>query len=210
MLATAITGLHQQHPDYKVYVTGHSLGAAMATLSAADLSVVSKIPIEGVYTFGSPRVGNLAFSTWFVGNVAKVCGSLASSPPAPPPPAAASKFVTGFQDTQTSSIHKMYTGTGRNGKQCLVRQRQFLVTAWQHVPCTISCSRAEQNRHIRLLCTWSLWQSAQETFRFTHGHDIVPHVPMYGRHLMKFHHLPREYWQVQYRLAEPHPAGVCL
>lgn len=74
VLSARVTELHRLHPDYKVYVTGHSLGAAMATLSAADLSVVSQIPIEGVYTFGSPRVGNLAFMTWFIGNVAKVRG----------------------------------------------------------------------------------------------------------------------------------------
>jgi len=46
-----------------VYVTGHSLGAAVATLAAADLYTLT--PDLTLYTFGSPRVGDLAFATYF-------------------------------------------------------------------------------------------------------------------------------------------------
>jgi hypothetical protein len=46
-----------------IYVTGHSLGGAVATLAAADL--FSLTPDLTLYTFGSPRVGDLAFATYF-------------------------------------------------------------------------------------------------------------------------------------------------
>lgn len=46
-----------------IYVTGHSLGGAIATLAAADL--FSLTPDLTLYTFGSPRVGDLAFATYF-------------------------------------------------------------------------------------------------------------------------------------------------
>lgn len=51
--------------DVKIWITGHSLGGALATLMAADIlrlnSLESNLDLRGVYTFGSPRVGNNAF-----------------------------------------------------------------------------------------------------------------------------------------------------
>jgi triacylglycerol lipase len=43
-----------------VWFTGHSLGAALATLAAASLLDTDE-EVAGLYTFGSPRVGNRAF-----------------------------------------------------------------------------------------------------------------------------------------------------
>ena len=46
-----------------VYFTGHSLGAAMATLAAVRCSRISETPQpSGLYTYGSPKVGNRRFS----------------------------------------------------------------------------------------------------------------------------------------------------
>jgi len=42
-------------------ITGHSLGGALATVAAASL-VKRKYPVQGLYTFGQPRVGDLIFS----------------------------------------------------------------------------------------------------------------------------------------------------
>jgi hypothetical protein len=44
-----------------VTLTGHSLGAALATLAAYDLGAT--YTIQDVYNFGSPRVGNPAFAS---------------------------------------------------------------------------------------------------------------------------------------------------
>jgi len=48
----------------RIVFTGHSLGAALATLTAADLAPSLKIPIS-MYNYGSPRVGNQVFSDYF-------------------------------------------------------------------------------------------------------------------------------------------------
>lgn len=58
-----------QFPDYKIVLTGHSLGAAEATLAAMD--IVSNQPqlmdrME-LYTYGGPRVGNSVFANWLSG-----------------------------------------------------------------------------------------------------------------------------------------------
>ncbi|MCP4849251.1 MAG: lipase family protein [Verrucomicrobiaceae bacterium] len=43
-------------PDAPLFLTGHSLGAALATLTAASFYNESR-PVHSVYGFGSPRVG---------------------------------------------------------------------------------------------------------------------------------------------------------
>eukprot|EP01138_Halocafeteria_seosinensis_P003081 gb/GECG01003149.1/.p1 GENE.gb/GECG01003149.1/~~gb/GECG01003149.1/.p1 ORF type:complete len:313 (+),score=31.07 gb/GECG01003149.1/:1-939(+) len=47
-----------------VHITGHSLGAAMATVAAYDLKITGYNVVQG-FTFGDPRVGNKAFSQAF-------------------------------------------------------------------------------------------------------------------------------------------------
>jgi hypothetical protein len=54
------TRLPQALGKRPLYVTGHSLGGALASLAAYRLAAEG-IPIRAAYTFGSPRVGNLDF-----------------------------------------------------------------------------------------------------------------------------------------------------
>ncbi len=44
-----------------LYITGHSLGGALATMAAASLSD-NGVNVAGVYTFGQPRVGDRTFA----------------------------------------------------------------------------------------------------------------------------------------------------
>lgn len=44
-----------------LWITGHSLGGALATLAAAKLRLEREQPVNGVYTFGQPRVGDIKF-----------------------------------------------------------------------------------------------------------------------------------------------------
>jgi hypothetical protein len=60
-LATA----HAQNPEYEVVVVGHSHGAAVATLAAANIR--SDGYSTTFYTFGSPRVANGALASHITG-----------------------------------------------------------------------------------------------------------------------------------------------
>lgn len=48
-----------------LYITGHSLGAAVATLAAPDLAANTTLTSPVVYTFASPRVGDPEFALLF-------------------------------------------------------------------------------------------------------------------------------------------------
>jgi triacylglycerol lipase len=47
-----------------LWLTGHSLGAALATVAATDLDQAG-VKVQGLYTFGSPRVGSADFARDF-------------------------------------------------------------------------------------------------------------------------------------------------
>ncbi|TVR59445.1 MAG: lipase family protein [Gemmatimonadales bacterium] len=49
-------------PERRLFITGHSLGGALATLFAFRAAAVDGLPVQGVYTFGAPRVGNIPFA----------------------------------------------------------------------------------------------------------------------------------------------------
>ena len=52
---------HRTH-NQPIWLTGHSLGGALAVIAAMDLSE-KKFSVKGVYTFGQPRVGDAAFTS---------------------------------------------------------------------------------------------------------------------------------------------------
>ena len=56
--------LIEEYPEYSLYITGHSLGAALATLYGYELSKLLKHNII-VVSFASPRVGNKGFKLDF-------------------------------------------------------------------------------------------------------------------------------------------------
>ncbi len=49
----------------RLWITGHSLGGALATLAAAAFKITEGREVTAVYTFGQPRVGNEAFAQEF-------------------------------------------------------------------------------------------------------------------------------------------------
>ncbi|AHV97924.1 lipase family protein [Paenibacillus sp. 7124] len=68
-----IAALTRLSTDKTLYITGHSLGAALATLCATDIAVNTAYRSPNLYTYGSPRVGDPAFSKAFTEYVRNSC-----------------------------------------------------------------------------------------------------------------------------------------
>lgn len=61
-----INALLKKNPAAGIYITGHSLGSALAQLCALEFCRL-KLPVEAVVTFGGPRVGNATFARIYDG-----------------------------------------------------------------------------------------------------------------------------------------------
>lgn len=61
---TAVQNLKAKYRTAKLYITGHSLGGALAIFGTADLKNLFGA-VDLTYTFGQPRIGNAAFASWF-------------------------------------------------------------------------------------------------------------------------------------------------
>ncbi len=53
-----VQSLIQKYPNAKMTVTGHSLGAALSTISAIEMNKKSPKLATELHTFGCPRIGN--------------------------------------------------------------------------------------------------------------------------------------------------------
>lgn len=54
-----------QNNAQPIWITGHSLGGALATLAAARFALELDKPVRGIYTFGQPRAGDREFARIF-------------------------------------------------------------------------------------------------------------------------------------------------
>jgi len=61
---SATNALLVKYKGYSTLVTGHSLGASMATLAAIDVQQLQNSPVY-LWTYGSPRTGNDDFVNYF-------------------------------------------------------------------------------------------------------------------------------------------------
>ncbi len=80
-MAAHLHAIRQQAGNrLKIWFTGHSLGAALATLAADRYG-----DAQGVYTYGSPRVGNAAFRQDYTPNTFRFVHNNDIVPMVPPP-----------------------------------------------------------------------------------------------------------------------------
>ena len=73
-ISLPLTNALDKHEASKklVMLAGHSLGAAVATIAAAELAHIGKVNVLSLFTFGSPRVGNAAFAKFLKKNVINI------------------------------------------------------------------------------------------------------------------------------------------
>ena len=62
-LSAHLSGLRDGRREF--WLTGHSLGGALAAIAAAKAAELPGFDLRGLYTFGSPLVGDKAFKTFF-------------------------------------------------------------------------------------------------------------------------------------------------
>lgn len=89
-----------------LYITGHSLGGAIATLCALDVAVNSKFKQPAVITFAAPRVGDITFADKFNAVITKserVINAQDHVPSVPPP-------ELGFTHVKGGIVIDVYAG----------------------------------------------------------------------------------------------------
>jgi predicted lipase len=69
---SAVNVLNATYPSYDIWVSGHSLGAAISVLCALELAEVGySYQRIHVYNYGLPRVGNQNFSDYYTALVSE-------------------------------------------------------------------------------------------------------------------------------------------
>ena len=67
----AYEAIQQREPLDKLFITGHSLGGALAALATGHLLFEEGILVDAVYTFGQPRVGDATFASCMHARIGK-------------------------------------------------------------------------------------------------------------------------------------------
>jgi len=60
----AVLAARKSYPNYAIKILGHSLGGAVASITALDFAYLGRLPVQ-CFTFGSPRVGDSGFVSAF-------------------------------------------------------------------------------------------------------------------------------------------------
>eukprot|EP00996_Jenningsia_fusiforme_P001673 NODE_2542_length_1173_cov_31.141459_g2323_i0.p1 GENE.NODE_2542_length_1173_cov_31.141459_g2323_i0~~NODE_2542_length_1173_cov_31.141459_g2323_i0.p1 ORF type:complete len:303 (-),score=48.22 NODE_2542_length_1173_cov_31.141459_g2323_i0:263-1120(-) len=118
VLFQELQALCPQH-NCTMRVTGHSMGAAVATLALTDIVSDLKWRTKpSLITFGSPRVGNAAFFAWWKGMGLSSVRMTHNDDPVPHVPPESFGFQHVFTEVwQVNSTYKLCDGSGED-KRC--------------------------------------------------------------------------------------------
>ena len=88
MIMPNVLAATKANPTYRFIVTGHSLGAALATIAAGDIRKSAPWFLEHteLFTFGAPRVGNVATADFLTKQSKKSYRITATADPVPRTP----------------------------------------------------------------------------------------------------------------------------
>ncbi|ETN86882.1 triacylglycerol lipase [Necator americanus] len=112
-----LTTLQSQNPTYELWITGHSLGGAMASLAASYISynkifAANKIKLV---TFGQPRTGDKAFAASVEKDVPYTFRITHAHDMVPHLP---SENVQGYYHHKTEAFYNKGMGTGAHYYVC--------------------------------------------------------------------------------------------
>ena len=168
--------LSQSANQKPVYFTGHSLGSALATITAARL-LQENINIAGVYLQSAPRVGNDTFKQFFNAQLLSKTYRFTINddiiPRLPPPSAAADNFGSllpfEFGKWVTSQLKKQnYQHVGQYMKYT---ENGVLQGPIQFI-------ESEDNQYwdlVKKRSTGSIWNIIQQNFR-----TVLDHTPVFN------------------------------
>jgi len=109
--------LLQEHKTATVHTTGHSLGAALAAHAALDLAIALGVPIQKVYNFGQPRVGNKNFELFYQTKIMGAYRVTHNKDPVPQlPPQAGGIFHQNPQEVWYNQKNTNYTLCNMEGE----------------------------------------------------------------------------------------------
>jgi hypothetical protein len=126
-MKSQVDAILQERDTTHLWVTGHSLGGALALLCAYDLEEVEKRTVNGVITFGQPMVARRKFATYIdsmlAGRYARFVNRNDLVPKVPPSHVACGSLVW-FTDggVKRSKLRQvMYSAEPRDGLPMAVR-----------------------------------------------------------------------------------------